>query len=67
MKIFIDTANVQQIRDAASMGILDGVTTNPSLMAKEDGTFRDILTEICSIGLSVRVAFPVWSRAACSR
>ena len=35
MKIFIDTANLNEIRDAASYGVLDGVTTNPSLMAKE--------------------------------
>ena len=35
MKIFIDTANVEEIREAASWGILDGVTTNPSLIAKE--------------------------------
>ncbi len=35
MKIFIDTANINEIRDAASYGVLDGVTTNPSLMAKE--------------------------------
>jgi len=49
MKFFIDTANVEQIRDAASIGILDGVTTNPSLLSKEKGNFKDILTEICSI------------------
>jgi len=49
MKIFIDTANVEQIREAVSMGIIDGVTTNPTLMSKETGTFRDILTEISSL------------------
>lgn len=49
MKIFIDTANVQDIREAVSMGIIDGVTTNPTLMAKEEGTFREILKEICSL------------------
>lgn len=49
MKFFLDTANVGQIREAAAMGVLDGVTTNPSLMAKESGEFVDILKEICSI------------------
>jgi transaldolase len=49
MKIFIDTANVKEIREAASMGLLDGVTTNPSLVAKEGRPFREILGEICSI------------------
>lgn len=49
MKFFIDTANVQEIREAASMGILDGVTTNPSLLCKESGEPRTILKEICSI------------------
>ena len=36
MKIFIDTANIEEIRDAATLGVIDGVTTNPSLIAKED-------------------------------
>ncbi len=49
MKIFIDTANVEQIREAASMGILDGVTTNPTILSREKGDYRDILKEICSI------------------
>ncbi|MFQ6091805.1 MAG: fructose-6-phosphate aldolase [bacterium] len=49
MKVFIDTANVDEIREAVSMGIVDGVTTNPTLMAKERGTFGEILTEICSL------------------
>jgi len=49
MKIFIDTANLDEIRKAAAMGILDGVTTNPSLMSKEKMPFREILTEICKI------------------
>lgn len=49
MKIFIDTANVTEIREAVRMGIIDGVTTNPTLMSKESGTFQDILTEICSL------------------
>ena len=49
MKIFLDTANIDEIRQAASLGVLDGVTTNPSLVSKESGEFRDMLREICSI------------------
>ncbi|HTY36440.1 MAG TPA: fructose-6-phosphate aldolase [Bacteroidota bacterium] len=49
MKFFIDTANIAEIREAASMGVLDGVTTNPSLVAKEGKDFRKLLDEICSI------------------
>jgi len=49
MKFFIDTANVKEIRDAASLGILDGVTTNPSLVAKEGKDFHGVLREIVSI------------------
>ncbi len=49
MKIFIDTANLDEIRQAVAMGVLDGVTTNPSLLAKEKGTYRDILREICRL------------------
>jgi transaldolase len=50
MKIFIDTANLNEIREAAAMGILDGVTTNPSLVAKEGHKdFRSMLEEICKI------------------
>jgi transaldolase len=51
MKFFIDTANVEQIREAASLGILDGVTTNPTLLAREKGKgdFKDILKQICEI------------------
>jgi len=49
MKFFIDTANVQDIRKAASWGILDGVTTNPSLAAKEGRNFIELLKEICSV------------------
>ncbi|UCE18082.1 MAG: fructose-6-phosphate aldolase [Gemmatimonadota bacterium] len=49
MKIFIDTANVSEIREAVSLGIIDGVTTNPTLLSKEKGTFREILIEICSL------------------
>jgi transaldolase len=50
MKIFLDTANIAEIRTAADWGVLDGVTTNPSLVAKETGKdFRSILKEICDI------------------
>ena len=48
MKFFIDTANIDQIEDANSMGMVDGVTTNPSLIAKEAGEFKDIIARICS-------------------
>jgi transaldolase len=49
MKIFLDTANIKEIREAHSWGILDGVTTNPSLVAKEGRDFYEVLKEICSI------------------
>jgi transaldolase len=49
MKIFIDTANIEEIQKAAELGVLDGVTTNPSLIAKEKGSFKDILKQICEI------------------
>ncbi len=49
MMIFLDTGNVKEIREAASWGILDGVTTNPSLVAKEGRSFKDLLKEISSI------------------
>ncbi|MBI3579700.1 MAG: fructose-6-phosphate aldolase [Ignavibacteriales bacterium] len=49
MKFFIDTANIQEIKEAASLGVLDGVTTNPSLVAKEGKDFRALLDEICAI------------------
>jgi len=49
MKFFIDTANIEQIKSAAAMGVLDGVTTNPSLAAKEAAPYRELLTEICQI------------------
>ena len=49
MKFFIDTANIGQIKAAADMGVLDGVTTNPSLAAKESAPYREILKEICRI------------------
>lgn len=49
MKFFIDTANIEEIREAASLGILDGVTTNPSLVYKEGKNFRKLLDEILKI------------------
>jgi len=49
MKIFIDTASVEEIREAAALGLLDGVTTNPSLVAKEGKDFRAMLDEILAI------------------
>jgi len=49
MKFFIDTANIAEIKEAASMGVVDGVTTNPSLVAKEGKDFRKLLEEICAI------------------
>lgn len=49
MKFFVDTANIAEIKEAASYGVLDGVTTNPSLVAKEGKEFRSLLKEICSI------------------
>jgi transaldolase len=49
MKLFIDTANIAEITEAASWGILDGVTTNPSLVAKEHRSYRDLVAEICRI------------------
>ena len=49
MKIFIDTANIEEIRDAAILGVIDGVTTNPSLIAKEGKKLEDVIGEICSL------------------
>ena len=49
MKIFIDTANIEEIRDATSLGIIDGVTTNPSLIAKEGKKLEDVIDEINSL------------------
>lgn len=49
MKFFVDTANIAEIREAASLGILDGVTTNPSLLAKEGKPFKQTIIEICEI------------------
>lgn len=49
MKFFIDSADIAEIKDAAAMGLVDGVTTNPSLVAKTGRVFRDVLLEICDI------------------
>ena len=49
MKFYLDTANVKEIQEAASLGLLDGVTTNPSLVAKEGRSFKEMLVEICNI------------------
>ncbi len=49
MKFFIDTANVQEITEAHALGMVDGVTTNPSLVAKEGRDFKELIQEICGI------------------
>ncbi len=49
MKFFIDTADVSEIREGLSLGLVDGVTTNPSLVAKTGRGFRDVIEEICEI------------------
>ncbi|MFC1798446.1 fructose-6-phosphate aldolase [Thermodesulfobacteriota bacterium] len=49
MKFFIDTANVDEIREANDMGMVDGVTTNPTLIAKEGRDFEEVIREICEI------------------
>lgn len=49
MKFFIDTADVAEIREGLSLGLVDGVTTNPSLIAKTGRKFRDVIDEICTL------------------
>ncbi|MBU2499134.1 MAG: fructose-6-phosphate aldolase [Proteobacteria bacterium] len=49
MKFFIDTANIEEIKRANELGLVDGVTTNPSLVSKEGREFKDLIKEICSI------------------
>jgi transaldolase len=49
LKLFIDTANVEEIRKANELGVISGVTTNPSLIAKEGRNFRQVVQEICAI------------------
>ena len=49
MKFFIDTADVQEIREAKSLGVLDGVTTNPSLIAKTGRPYKEVISDICKL------------------
>ncbi|MFI4987973.1 MAG: transaldolase family protein, partial [Alphaproteobacteria bacterium] len=49
MKFFVDTADVAEIRELAATGLLDGVTTNPSLVAKSGKKFFDVIQEICAL------------------
>jgi transaldolase len=49
MQIFIDTAHIEEIRDAAAMGVIDGVTTNPSLVAQTGRPFKEVLVDICEV------------------
>ena len=49
MELFLDTANIDEIRRAAAMGVISGVTTNPSLIAKSGRKFIEVIEEICSI------------------
>ena len=49
MKFFIDTADINEIRDLAATGLVDGVTTNPSLVAKSGRKFLDVVREICGV------------------
>jgi transaldolase len=49
VKFFIDTADINEIRDAAALGLVDGVTTNPSLIAKTGRRFEDVIREICEV------------------
>ena len=49
MMLFLDTGNTKEIKEAASWGVLDGITTNPSLVAKEGRSFKDLLKEICTL------------------
>ena len=49
MKFFVDTADVAEIQELAATGLLDGVTTNPSLIAKSGRDFKEVIAEICAI------------------
>ena len=49
MKLYLDTANVKEIQEGAKLGLIDGVTTNPSLVAKEGRSFKEMLLEICKM------------------
>lgn len=61
MKFFLDTANLDEIREAAGLGLLDGVTTNPTLVAKENADFQKRVVEICEI-----VQGPVSAEVTCT-
>ena len=56
MKFFVDTADTAEIKSLAASGLLDGVTTNPSLMAKTGRKFQDVLAEICAVVSRARSA-----------
>jgi transaldolase len=62
MKIFLDTANIEEIREANSWGIIDGITTNPTLMAKEKRAYDEIVKEIVAI-----VDGPISAEAMCGK
>ena len=65
MKLFIDTADLNEIREANSLGVLDGVTTNPSLIAKEGADIHTRIREICEIvdgPISAEVVATDWRR-----
>lgn len=49
MKLYLDTANIKEIEEGASLGLIDGVTTNPSLVAREGRSFKEMLLEICNL------------------
>jgi transaldolase len=49
MKFFIDTGDVKEVREAASMGLVDGITTNPSLIAKSGRKYKDVVVEMCEL------------------
>ncbi len=49
MKLYLDTANIKEIEEGARVGLIDGVTTNPSLVAKEGRSFKEMLLEICHL------------------
>ena len=49
MKIFIDSADIEEIKDAAAMGVVDGVTTNPTLIAKSGRRLKDVIADICEV------------------
>ncbi|MBS3818478.1 fructose-6-phosphate aldolase [bacterium] len=62
MQIFLDTANLEQIREGVEWGIVDGVTTNPTLISKEEGSFQEIIKEICNV-----VSGPVSVECVCTQ